>query len=597
MKRLNLIFVLFILLQCWISARENLFVKPAARRINGRAVPSAPERGIKIKKEVLQELPVSEDGLDDEISFEKLTPGQKLAQSIFIAVDIDTADKYRSEIEQGLVGGVLIQWGDYSLEQTKKLVDKLQSWAQKSPSRIPLLIAIDYEGGTVYTPVTLGFPYLPTNMMIAASRNVENAASLFFTVALELKSIGIHINFAPVIDVNINPANPIIGVRSFGSDTLLVGDMGAALIAGMQNAGIMAVAKHFPGHGETVVDSHLDLPRLVMSKEEFERTHLPPFKQAVDNGVMGVMTAHIIYDFFDETNPATFSPKIIKDLLKERLGFNGIVISDSLDMGGAIKGSNMTQAAIKSLSSGVDIILTSRRNPRITHKRIMEQIGLGIPAENIESSAKKIFELKKRLGLFEKPQYYDKNNNDNKKKSFEAFTYFADKVTREAITVVKAEADIIPYAKQDGLTESESKRPKLCSVFFAHSRFSGQLPDILVPFMEKGWQTDYYNARMRPRADDIARAKKCMQDADLVLLGSMQWADKSVAAQRAAISELLKSDKDIILISLMSPYDIKHYPQAKNIMALYGINKLSSRASADIILGNIEAKGKLPIKL
>jgi beta-N-acetylhexosaminidase len=594
MKNNRIFFLTAVLMLCFCAAyaQESRFTKPRARGVNGaRYVIVEHPEGSKIDRETLDALPVQHG--TGEMSFDRLTLSEKLAQTIVISADVDTAYKYKKAIEEGLVGGVLIQWGDYSLEQTQNFVRRLQRWAAKSPSKIPLLISIDYEGGTVYTPVTLGFPYLPTNMMLAAAGNIEDTITLFYIVATTLKSVGVHINFAPVIDVNVNPANPIIGVRSFGSDTDVVGQMGLALIKGLQAAGIMAVAKHFPGHGETVIDSHLDLPRLNMTREQFERVHLPPFKLAVDNGVMGVMTAHIVYDFIDKENPATFSPQILKGLLRGNMGFEGVVISDSLDMGGALKGRNLIGACIKALSSGVDMILTSKRDPKLTHAQTLAEIDKTIPRENIETAAKKIFELKRSLGLFEDGQVYASDI----KQSVETFNFFADKITRGAVTLVRGEEGTLPYTKYSAAAPDGEKKPKLCSVFFSPSRFADQLPVINTPFMEKGWQVDYYNARMRPGENDIRRAKQCMMNADLVILGSLQWADKPIVAQRAAVRELLKEDKDIILLSLMSPYDIKFYPEAKNIIALYGVNKLSSRAAADIILGNIEPRGRLPIKL
>ena len=364
MKRLSLLLALLFTLSAYAKNPGNN--TPPTQKPKAIKVQSQSEA---IKENFPPKAANPEIPNEPQTLFDTLTMQEKLAQTIVIATDIDNADKYKDAIQKGLVGGVLIQWGNYSLPQTKKLIDKLQSWAKKSPHKIPLLISIDYEGGTVYTPVTLGFPYLPTNMMLAASQNTEDTATLFYIVATELKNVGVHINFAPVVDVNINPANPIIGVRSFGSDTKVVGDMGSALIDGLQKGGIMAVAKHFPGHGETVIDSHLDLPRLNMTKEEFYTTHVPPFKQAIDNGVMGIMTAHIVYDFIDPQNPATFSPKILNDLLKDELGFKGLVISDSLDMAGATKGSSLIEAATKALNAGVDMILTSKRDPKLTHKQ------------------------------------------------------------------------------------------------------------------------------------------------------------------------------------------------------------------------------------
>lgn len=603
MKRLSLLLALLFTLSAYAKNPGNN--TPPTQKPKAIKVQSQSEA---IKENFPPKAANPEIPNEPQTLFDTLTMQEKLAQTIVIATDIDNADKYKDAIQKGLVGGVLIQWGNYSLPQTKKLIDKLQSWAKKSPHKIPLLISIDYEGGTVYTPVTLGFPYLPTNMMLAASQNTEDTATLFYIVATELKNVGVHINFAPVVDVNINPANPIIGVRSFGSDTKVVGDMGSALIDGLQKGGIMAVAKHFPGHGETVIDSHLDLPRLNMTKEEFYTTHVPPFKQAIDNGVMGIMTAHIVYDFIDPQNPATFSPKILNDLLKDELGFKGLVISDSLDMAGATKGSSLIEAATKALNAGVDMILTSKRDPKLTHKQLMQKIGGEISEDRINEAAKKIFDLKVKLGLFDEDVYHGDVFD-----TIKAFDIYAGKIAEEAVTVVRSQPGVLPYTKnltreaspQLQLTQEATKpieikkkdNPKLCSVFFSPSRFADQLPIINAPFLEKGWEVEHYNAHLRPKEIDIRRAKECMSNADLVILGSLQWADKPIPSQKRAIEQLLKEDKDIIFLSLMSPYDIKFYPQAKNVIAIYGVNKLSAQATAEIILGNKEAKGKLPIKL
>ena len=192
--------------------------------------------------------------------FEDLSFDEKLGQTLVVFVDVDSAELVRPAIEAGKIGGVLIQWGNYSLKQTQALVDKLQSWAAKSPHKIPLLISIDYEGGTVYTPITLGFDYLPTNMMLSASGDEEGAATIAYLAGLELRRAGVHINFSPVLDVNSNPHNPIIGVRSFGSDPKNVTRMGVSLINGFKAAGILSIVKHFPGHGDTSLDSHYEVP-------------------------------------------------------------------------------------------------------------------------------------------------------------------------------------------------------------------------------------------------------------------------------------------------------------------------------------------------
>ncbi len=585
----------FLFAQDMENAPQNKQIKPkAVKAAAAEATAEAAPKKTDIQKDAAKKEPAKTQKpkqiVDENTPFEDLPLKYKLAQTIFVSADTDRAQRLKAPIEQGLVGGVLIQWGNYSLKQTKELVDKLQKWAQNSPTKIPLLISIDYEGGTVYTPVTLGLPYLPTNMMLAAAGNIEDTTTLFYIVAKELGSVGVHINFAPVIDVNINPSNPIIGVRSFGSNTELVGDMGVALINGLQKGGVMAVAKHFPGHGETTIDSHLDLPHLKLPEDQFRKIHLAPFNKALDAGVMGLMTAHIVYDFIDDKEPATFSDKIINGMLRGEMDFEGVVISDSLDMAGATKTRTITDAAAKALANGVDILLTAS-NPAIkTHKELMAKVGKEIPQERVEEAALKVYKLKKQLGLFD-----DKGDAPELESHDDAFTYFADKITRSAVTVVRNEDALIPLAPQT--TQQDGKKPKLCSIFFSPARFANQLPVFNKPFMTKGWEVQHFNAHMSPQDKDMRRAKACTANADLIVIGSMQWADKPNRMQRNAINKILKEYPQAVLVSLMSPYDIPFYPDAATVLALYGINKLSVQAAADIILGNIEAQGKLPVNM
>ena len=361
--------------------------------------------------------------------------------------------------------------------------------------------------------------------------------------------------------------------------------MGLAVINGLQKAGVMAVAKHFPGHGETSQDSHYATPRFAQNQEVFRKIHLPPFEQAIQGGVMGIMSAHIIYDFLDKETPATFSPKIINDLLKKELGFKGIIISDSLDMQGASKTGDIIGAAQKSLLSGVDIVLTSRKDPALTNAEILKQINKTLPKARLEEAAQKVFNLKKQLGLFDEQRPVMPI-----KSSLEAYNYFAQKLSNQGVSLIRKEEGFIPF-------KTQKQAPKLCTVLFSPTRFANQLAEFSAPFIEQGWQVKYYNASMRPKAKDIQRAKDCMKEADLVVVGSLQWADKPIESQKLALKQLLKINPDIVLLSLMSPYDIKNYPQIKNVIAMYGISKFSSKAAANIILGNIEPQGKAPVAL
>ncbi|ACC97651.1 Putative beta-glucosidase [Elusimicrobium minutum Pei191] len=519
--------------------------------------------------------------------FDSLTLDQKLGQTLVAFVDTDNAHKYQSAIEKGLVGGVLVQWGNYSLEQTTELAAKLQSWAAKSPHKIPLLISIDYEGGTVYTPVTLGFEYLPPNMMIAAANDEEAAARIFYLAGLELRKAGIHINFSPVVDVNINPGNPIIGVRSFGSSPELVGRMGAAVVSGLSAANVMSVAKHFPGHGNTVLDSHYSLPVLNITKKEMQDVHLAPFKKAIEAGVPGIMTAHIIYKNYDPKNPATYSKRILNDLLRTEMKFKGVIISDALDMKGATLDGNIALSAAKTLEAGSDMALLGRfLNADKTFNKIYGYVGTELSQKRIEEASKKILDLKKQMGLF-----------DEQKEPFtstsKAYAAAAEVIAKKSVTVLRNKNNKIPLKEEFANTPGK----KVCAVFFAPTRFAEEITSFNKPFLEKGWKVNYYNAIMKPTSKDLKRARECAKGADLFVIGTLQWAAKPFYKQTAVIGTLLEEFPDAVVISTMSPYEVKTYPGAKTVLLTYGISKHSMKAAADVIVGNIPAQGKLPIEL
>lgn len=524
----------------------------------------------------------------EEIRFEDLSLEEKLGQMLTVFVDVDSAEIFRPVIESGKVGGVLIQWGNYSLAQTKDLVTKLQSWAAKSPHKIPLLISIDYEGGTVYTPITLGFDYLPTNMMFAASSDEEGTATIAYLAGLELKRAGIHVNFSPVLDVNSNPHNPIIGVRSFGSDPANVTKMGLSLMNGFKAAGIVSVVKHFPGHGDTAVDSHYQVPVVKASYQELEKTHIAPFAQAVQHGVQGVMTSHIIYPALDNKNIATFSKPIVQDLLKEQLNFQGLVVTDSLDMKAATQFCTIANCAVRAINTGSDMILLGRYiKPQTTFAQIYKQISANKKSvELVNKSAEKIFNLKKQLGLldgsFTAPPPIDK-----------AYRAELEKMSNRAVTLVRDRVSLLPFNPE----VLRGKKPTVCAIFFSPARFADQLPSFAKPFMEKGWTVRGYNAALTPKAVDAKRARECANGADLLVVTSLQWADKTNINQKNTINALFKENPRNVFISTMSPYDIANYPEVNTVLATYGLNKYVLKTAADIILGNVKPQGKLPVAL
>lgn len=517
--------------------------------------------------------------------FEDLSPEEQLGQTLVVFVDVDSAELVRPAIEQGKIGGVLIQWGNYSLAETKKLVDKLQTWAANSPHKIPLFISIDYEGGTVYTPITLGFDYLPTNMMLSAARDEEGAATIAYLAGLELRRAGVHINFSPVLDVNSNPHNPIIGVRSFGSDPASVTRMGGALINGFKAADIVSVVKHFPGHGDTSADSHYDVPVVRASYSQLQKIHLAPFEAAVKQGVPGVMTGHILYPALDNKNVATFSRPILQDLLRGTMGFKGLIVTDSLDMKSATSYCTIPGCAVRALESGADMILLGRYIKPVS---VFSQVWREVQAKHLESAvedaARKVFDLKKQMGLLD-------NSRAVPAPIEEAYHMALAKISAESVTLVRDRKKLLPFKP------AANKKPTVCAVFFAPARFADQLMSFSKPFLQKGWTIRSYNAALTPRKKDSQRAAACAKGADLLIVTSLQWADKTNINQKNAINGLIEENPNTVFISTMSPYDIKNYPEADVVLATYGLNKYVLQTAADIILGNQSARGVLPVNL
>lgn len=519
------------------------------------------------------------------VSFDELTPEEQLGQTQVAFVDIDSAELVRPVIEQGKIGGVLIQWGNYSFRETRRLVNRLQSWAEKSPHKIPLLVAIDYEGGTVYTPITLGFDYWPTNMLLAASQDEDKAASLAYVAGQQLRRAGIHINFSPVLDVNSNPRNPIIGVRSFGGDTSTVTKMGMALMNGFKAAGIVPIVKHFPGHGDTTIDSHYAVPVVTANRAEMTRTHLAPFAEAIKQGVPGVMTGHVLYPALDKENVASFSKPILTDLLRKQMGFKGLIVTDSLDMKGATSFCTIAGCAVRSLEAGADLILLGRYiKPLTLFSQIEEKVNQQKLQPRVQDAARRVFELKASLGLLEDTLPVQPTPSER------VYQTTLEELSKEAVTLVRDYDGLIPFS-------SAKERPTVCAVFFAPSRFADQLMHVSKPFLARNYHVRTYNAPLTPKEKDTARALKCAEGADLVVAASLQWADKVNLSQKRTIEQLKNKNPNVVLLSVMSPYDIPHYPRMGTVIATYGLNSFALQTAADIIVGNTQARGVMPVEL
>ena len=317
----------------------------------------------------------------------------------------------RRWIEEDHVGGVVMSLGS-PLEVAAK-VNAMQAMALRLPAHIPLLVSSDVEPGLgrleggVFTPQLWSAgtaTVLPTNMAIGAGGAEADAEAAGRITGRESRAVGIHVAFAPVVDVNNNPGNPVINVRSFGEDPERVAKLSVAFTRGVQGEGVAAVAKHFPGHGDTDADSHTSLPVVRSDRARLDAVELVPFRAAIQAGIAGIMTAHIALPAVErDSTPATLSPHVMTGLLRDTLNFHGITFTDAMTMEGIGKGYTIDRSGPLAVEAGDDVLLMPTNVPKMLDA-IVARVERGeIPRERIDASLRRLLALKVRTGAVARP--------------------------------------------------------------------------------------------------------------------------------------------------------------------------------------------------
>lgn len=309
----------------------------------------------------------------------------------------------RAAIKRVRPGGVILFGHNLaSADQIRLLNTELQA-AAIAASGIPLLVSTDQEGGRVFRVPEDVMPVFPGAMGLGQSGDPALARDVGFATGYHLRGAGIDVVLAPVMDVNNNPDNPVINTRSFGSDARTVGAMATALAAGIRESGAIPVIKHFPGHGDTNVDSHLDLPRIDRSEEELEKVELAPFRQGIADGVEVVMTAHILFPKLDPERPATLSPRILSDILRKKLGFKGIIMTDAMEMYAVARRYPHKQSVRMAMTAGVDIILLTGLGSYVDvmYQSLLDAFKKGeLPMATLDRAVERQIVLKLERSLF-----------------------------------------------------------------------------------------------------------------------------------------------------------------------------------------------------
>ena len=496
-------------------------------------------------------------------------------------------NRLKKLVKEYHVGGVMFFRGNpYAVGRS---VDRLQEVA-----KTPLLIIADMEWGLPMR-VNESTRFLQ-NMATGATGNEKNAYEIGKITGKEARAIGVHIGIAPVMDVNNNPDNIIINTRSYGEDPKLVARMGSEFIRGLQEEGVYATAKHFPGHGDTDVDSHMSLPTINATMDRVRNLELPPFQAAVDAGVKVIMAAHITFNQVEqmEGRPVTLDSYFLQDILRTEMGFKGLIISDAMDMGGITQNYWSGEAAVLAINSGIDMVLLSP-NFESTYKFVLQAVKEGrISTERLNEAVGRILRAKADHGLEKKPLYSEENLEKVLADSKSAIK--AARIANASMTLLRDDKNVFPMHAEDierilvlTVTDEEGTSGRGNTL---NSQVKVRVPDIETAFIDP-----------RSTQDDIDKIMLRADSVDAIIVGVyVKWRDRKGTISLpdttvVLLKKFFKIDKPMAVTAFGSPYTLRQIPEVPSYLCAYETVSLAQRAAVRAIFGEIPIKAKLPVSI
>jgi len=518
-------------------------------------------------------------GLERELSLE-----EKVGQLCY-SLHYQQPDTVERDVRAGRIGGLYLSWPDFvSPSQTATMLNELQ---QQSP--LPLLIGADFEAGA--GRLLQGATNLPRLMALGATRSTHLAREHGRVTAVEGLAVGVNHIFGPVADVNVNPDNPIINIRAFGGDPKLVSDLVRAWIDGCQQAGALACAKHFPGHGDTSIDTHLDVAQVPHDLERMERVELAPFRAAIDQGVASVMTSHISFPAFDPSGlPATLSRPVLSGLLREQMGFDGLIVTDAMDMYAIARHFEPGEASVLAVLAGADLVLTTQ--PDICFDALLQAARSGrLSTERLEESVDRILNAKRLLGLFQRRRV-----DPSHAESVCANPEHADVARRVAEAAFTCTAGNLarPRGARWLLLVPDFRRPSSTSIVrdIVQLLRQGALPGARL-----------LQISSNPGDQEIEGILGEVGDAEGATLLTVSTVHASVPSAGEPIDgqvrlvERLSRKIPVSVISLGSPYALPAFAAASAFGCAYGPDPAGVRAALDALSGLLIPQGKLPVEV
>ena len=473
---------------------------------------------------------------------------------------------------------------------------RAQTQYLQTRANVPLFFAADYERGA--GRFANNFTELPSNMAVGATRREDFAAAAARLAALESRAMGVNWMFAPVVDVNNNPANPIINIRSYGGRGGLVGQMGAAYVRGASDFGMLTTLKHFPGHGDVSTDTHAEMATVTGSRAELDSTELKPYRMILDQEgpqPAAVMGAHLwVQAFNEEPTPATFSREVLSGLLREEMGFGGLVVTDDVKMGALRDDYSMRERVVRPLSIGADVVLTPG-DLEAAIQAVTAAVREGqLPRAELNDSVRRVLRAKAEAGLHRAPRVPSLEVLDYLQKRSRGQA-LADSIAAGSITLLKS-SPVLPLSEGANAALIQlSNYEESESIDAAMDTLAGRLEPTMqdtMRFVGRGFA-----------ASDMEQAMEAVQHADAVVLAlHLRLATGRGAAglfeeQRPLVEKLLAQETPVVLVPLGNPYAADTYSGADALVVAYDQTIAGVEAVAEVLKGERPAPGRLPIRV
>lgn len=526
---------------------------------------------------------------------DRMSLEQRIGQLLIAGFDGMTVTPEIAElITHRHVGGVILFARNIrEPHQTLELTTRMQALAKDAGHPYPLLIAVDQENGVVRR-LAHGATVFPGNMAVAATGSTELAYEIARATGRELRALGINMNLAPVLDINNNPANPVIGVRSFGEDPREVASYGAAAIRGYHEAGVISCAKHFPGHGDSVTDSHLALPIIPHALDRLEAVELPPFKAAIASGVETMMMGHPAFPQLtgSQGTPATISPRMVRELARRQMGYEGVITTDDMEMRAITETVGTERGVALALKAGCDLAFVSHRYDRQTGAldAVYAAVASGeLPEETVRQAVERVLRLKSRRLSWEGQE----DGTPPIEVGSEERQRLAQRGYERSITLVRDERRLLPlqlashqrilvlYPARESLTGVEDNRfPEgfMATIIRQRHPNTGALP-----------------LSLRPDAEERERVARQSATADLTVIATMNA--NLFPEQAELVQRMLQAGCEVIGVAVRNPYDLLTFPALSTYLATYEYTPGALEAAARALFGEITPVGRLPVTL